>query len=215
MADDVNPRQYDNSGRAEGARRTRRGIVSAARELFLEQGYPGTTLAAIAGRAGVSVQTVYFQFGNKRSVLKEVVDQAVAGDDEARPISQRDWVRQIHEEPDPRAKLRLHAQGVCRILKRTAPVEKMLRSAADGDPEAAAQWTKGERQRHTGMLEFANHLRLAGFLRPDLSPETAADRIAVLIDPAIYSLAVGVYKWSDAEYETWLGDLLIASVLPG
>jgi AcrR family transcriptional regulator len=214
MPADVNPRQYDNSRRTEGARRTRRLIVEAARDLFVEQGYPATTLAAIASRAGVSVQTVYFQFGNKRTVLKEVVNQAVAGDDEALPLKDRDWVRQILEEPDPRTKLRLHAHAVTRIASRSAPIAKMLRSAADVDPEAAAQWAKGEQQRHAGMQELAHHLQAKGFLRSDVTPVAAADRIAVLINPALYSLAVDTYHWTASEYETWLGDLLIASLLP-
>jgi AcrR family transcriptional regulator len=213
MPDDVNPRSYDNSRRTEAARRTRRAIVDAARELFLELGYPGTTLATVAGRAGVSVQTVYFQFGNKRAVLKEVVDQTVAGDDEPRALSQREWVQQILDEPDPREKLRLNAGAVSRIVARTAPVARMLRSAAEVDPEAAAQWQKGVRQRHAGMQEFADHLRATGHLRADLTPAAAADRLAVLIDPEIYHLTVGDYGWTADQYESWLCELMIASLL--
>jgi AcrR family transcriptional regulator len=213
MPDAVNPRSYDNSRRTEAARQTRRSIVDAARELFVESGYPATTLAAIASRAGVSVQTVYFQFGNKLAVLKEVVDQTVAGDDEPRPLSQREWVQEILDEPDPRTKLRLNARAVSRIVARTAPIARMLRSAAEVDPEAAEQWKKGVRQRHAGMHELADHLRATGHLRADLTPAAAADRLAVLIDPEIYRLTVGEHGWTAGEYETWLSELMIASLL--
>jgi AcrR family transcriptional regulator len=214
MAKPVKPRSYDNSRRTESARHTRLEIVDAARALFLEHGYPATTLAAIAQHANVSVQTVYFQFGNKSAVLKAVVDQTIAGDDAPQPLNEREWVQQILAEPDPRKKVRLHAHAVSEILARTAPVARMLRSAAEVDPEAATQWAKGEQQRHAGMAEFADHLHTAGHLRPDVTPAAAADRIAALIAPEVYRLTVQARGWSRSEYEDWIGELLIASLLP-
>ena len=44
----VNPRNYDNSRRAEQARATRRRIIDVARELLLTQGYASTTIAQVA-----------------------------------------------------------------------------------------------------------------------------------------------------------------------
>ena len=60
--------------RAEQARATRRRIIDQAARLFTEQGYAATTLDQIAAAADVAVQTVYFHFRNKATVLKEVVD---------------------------------------------------------------------------------------------------------------------------------------------
>ena len=71
--------------KGEKSRQTRRRILEAAYELFVEQGYGATTLQDVATRAGVAVQTIYFAFGNKPSLLKELVDVTIAGDDE--PIS--------------------------------------------------------------------------------------------------------------------------------
>ena len=65
--------------RAARTRATRRRIVDAAAALFVEHGYGVTTLEQIAARAGVAVQTVYFHFGNKRTVLKEAADPAGGG----------------------------------------------------------------------------------------------------------------------------------------
>ncbi len=75
MSDAVKPR-------AARTRATRRRIVDAATELFVAEGYGATTLEQIAARAGVAVQTVYFHFGNKRTVLKEAVDVAAVGVDQ-------------------------------------------------------------------------------------------------------------------------------------
>src|SRR3954449_5579904 len=75
MGEDVKGRDYDNTRREAAARVTRRAVVDAARDLFLETGYPTATLRLIAERAEVSVQTVYARFGNKRAILKAVIDQ--------------------------------------------------------------------------------------------------------------------------------------------
>jgi AcrR family transcriptional regulator len=213
MPDDVKSRRYDNTQRSVGARQTRRSVVLAATELFIDLGYPATTLAAIAERAGVSVQTVYAQFGNKSTVLKEVVDHSVAGDDEPRPVREREWVRQILAEPDPRTKLALHAQGVTAIMGRSYRLDWVLRSAAPTDHDADALWKKGLKQRHAGMHELATHLRQGDHLRTDLTIDAAAERVATLIDPELYRLTVGERHWAPERYQDWLTELLIASLL--
>jgi AcrR family transcriptional regulator len=47
-------------------------ILTAARELFADQGYEETTIVHIAGRAGVAVGTVYLYFRNKHDILLDV-----------------------------------------------------------------------------------------------------------------------------------------------
>jgi AcrR family transcriptional regulator len=213
MVDHVKRRSYDNSRRAAGARETRLKIVSAARELFVELGYPATTFSAIAKAAGVSVQTVYAHFPAKRDVLKEVIDQTVAGDDEPVPIADRGEVAAILAEPSAEGKLRLHAAHAVAILQRTTAVDQMLRSAAAVDPEAADLWLRGSRARQIGMEQFAAHLAACGYLRQELSVQEAASRLAVLIDPELYRLTVGIKGWTAEEHERWLAELLIASLL--
>ncbi|MBA2576509.1 MAG: helix-turn-helix transcriptional regulator, partial [Euzebyaceae bacterium] len=71
MTEDVNSESGRRPRRADKARATRRRIIDAAGDLLVQHGYAGTTLEAIAEQAGVAVQTVYFHFGNKRTVLKQ------------------------------------------------------------------------------------------------------------------------------------------------
>ena len=75
-------RTYDASGRQAEAAARRARVVDAARELFLDRGYAGTSITAIAERAGVSTPTVYAQFEGKAGILARVVYVAVAGDHE-------------------------------------------------------------------------------------------------------------------------------------
>ncbi len=123
-------------------------------------------------------------------------------------------MQQILAEPDPRTKLALHARGVTAIMKRSYRLDWVLRTAAPVDADADALWRKAVRQRRTGMEQLASHLREQGALRPDLNVAAATDRIATLIDPEFYRLTVGERKWKPEQYETWLTELLIASLLP-
>ena len=58
-------RRYTSAVRTEQATATRRAVLRAARELFAERGYAGTSIAAVAAHAGVAVDTVYAAAGRK------------------------------------------------------------------------------------------------------------------------------------------------------
>src|SRR3954453_11154070 len=83
-------RQYSSTLRARHASDTKAQVLAAAAELFQESGWSGTTVAAIAKRAGVAVETVYSGFGSKKHVLRAVLDFAVVGDAEPMPLAERE-----------------------------------------------------------------------------------------------------------------------------
>ncbi|MEU7318025.1 TetR/AcrR family transcriptional regulator [Streptomyces sp. NPDC007083] len=58
----------------EGSAPKRAAILSAARELFLADGFDRSSVDAVAARAGVSKRTVYDYFGDKQTLLHAVVD---------------------------------------------------------------------------------------------------------------------------------------------
>lgn len=57
----------------------RLAILSAGRDLFLSNGYQGTSVDQIAASAEVSKQTVYKHFGDKRELLLNIVNEALDG----------------------------------------------------------------------------------------------------------------------------------------
>lgn len=69
------------AGRPEGS--SRAILEEAAAELFLEQGYAGSTLAQISRRAGVSRNTFFHYFSLKSDLLWVAVDRVLAGLPEA------------------------------------------------------------------------------------------------------------------------------------
>src|SRR6059058_694919 len=95
---------YRSRLREQQATEMRQRIAASAMELFAEDGFRGTTVAAIAQRAGVAVATVYATFGSKGAILTALMSQFETAADVA------DWDARIQAEEDPAGKLRLFAQ---------------------------------------------------------------------------------------------------------
>src|SRR3954463_1276683 len=67
----------DGPGRLRAdARRNHEQVLTAAREVFVESG-PGAALEEVARRAGVGIATLYRRFGDRESLLRAVVVQAL------------------------------------------------------------------------------------------------------------------------------------------
>jgi AcrR family transcriptional regulator len=57
---------------AADAAKTRSAILDAARELFTEKGFAATSIAAIAGKAGVTDGAIFHHFKSKRDIFCEI-----------------------------------------------------------------------------------------------------------------------------------------------
>ena len=199
--------------RARSARLTRRRILDAAHTLFVEQGYAATTIQQIAERADVAWQTVYSVFGNKPAVLSAVFDVTVVGDDEPVPMMQRPFVREIDEEPDPRAKMRIFARHLRATGERTSGILSVIESAAGTDPEIAQVWRTLQDQRRYGMGAAARAFEAAGILRGGLDVEQAADLLWFFSGPWAFRALVAGRGWSPADFEAWVAETLATQLL--
>jgi len=215
VATDVNPRRPPGS--RDGQARTRlarAAVVQAARALFLERGYAGTTIEAISDASDVPPATVYRLFASKLGILRALLDVSVAGDDEDVPLPDRPHVRALVADSDPRRQLSGFAGITSGIMSRAEPVYRILVSAAGSDPDAAALLAEQTRHRLQGQSQIARALAHAGALRPKLRERDAADIIHALMSPEVYRLLVGDRGWSPRRYEQWLADVLISQLLP-
>jgi AcrR family transcriptional regulator len=206
-------RTYDSPRRREQAWATRRAILQAARELFVQRGYVATTIDAIAASAGVSPETVYATFKNKRSLLSQVIDVSMAGDDAPVPILERNWVQTMRDEPDPRRRLHILARNGRLILERTAPIREVLRGAAVVDPEMACLWELNKAQRFAGQRELLRILTERTPLREGLTAKKAADVLFAIGSPETYRLLVVDRGWSADRFERWYADTLARLLL--
>ena len=208
MAGAVNPRRrYHSPLRVEQAEQTRRRILVAARQLFVERGFTATTVAAVAQAAGVSPDTVYVSLGGKRGLLEGVLEMAIAGPGDPPAVGEQRFREEMEQLPDPHQRLRTWVHYSCQVLARTSPVHAVIRGAADSDAfaaelrRAAALATAGRPDRGRPGLPH-------GALRPGLSLEEAGERFCVLSSPELYQLMVAELGWTPGDHEAWLAQLL-------
>jgi AcrR family transcriptional regulator len=198
------PRRYDASGRQAAAARTREAVLTAAREVFLDRGYTATTMAAISQHAGVALDTVYAAIGRKPTLFRELVETAISGQNTAVPAEERDYVRAIRAEPDPRRKLDIYAAAIAPIQDRLAPLVALARDAASAEPELARLWGEIAARRAANMRLLAVNLAESGGLRVEV--EEAADVIWATNSPELYLLLVRDRGWELSRYRSWLAE---------
>ena len=215
MADPEKPkRQYRSSRRQEQAKETRGRILAAGLKLFSKHGYAGATMEAIAEEAGVALLTVYATFGNKRSILADLISVSVSGDDQPIPLLQRTGPQSVLEEKDPFRQIHLFAVDITEILKRVAPVFEIMRMAAKTEPEIAEMLVNilGKRLRNLGV--FVQTLAANTDLRDGLDVPGATETVWTIASPEVYRLLTVDRGWTKERFAQWLGDSLTRLLLP-
>ncbi|MEU7897354.1 helix-turn-helix domain-containing protein [Nonomuraea sp. NPDC049152] len=195
-------------GRTARARATRARITAAASDLFTTAGYTTTSISAIAAKAGVGEQTVYYTFGTKRAILTAALDLAAAGDDEPIATLERPWARDAIADPDPRGQIRRQVAGAGDIYLRAAPLLDVVRSAATTDPDLAEVWATNIQQRLIVQRVFAESLAGKTPLRDGLTVDAAADIALALLSPETYNLLVNDRGWDHLRWQAWAVDAL-------
>ena len=206
-------RRYESTHRQEQARHTRRAILSAAEELFIDPGFAATPLTAIAGHAGVAIQTVYKVFGSKKALLSALIDTAIAGDDEPVSLERRQFVADITALSDARDKLARYAKHLAETHAREARIMVAVASAATADEDAAAIWRKNLDERRHGMTMFAADLASTGQLRPDQNIDAVIDVLWLAMDARNYDYLVRERGWTSNRYQLWYVETVAAAVL--
>ncbi|MFC5861806.1 TetR/AcrR family transcriptional regulator [Acidicapsa dinghuensis] len=200
-------RRYKSTTRERQAHETRERIVEATRRLLESEGYAGMTIEAVARQAEVSAQTVYAVFGSKTGILAELLNQVTFGAD------YEDTVRQTMEERDPESRLR----GAARIARQIHDAQRagfdLLRGAGVVAPELARLEQERECIRYERQELMIASLRKAKRLRRELSYRTARDIFWMLTGSDVYRMLVRERGWSSQNYQDWLADTLVRSLL--
>jgi AcrR family transcriptional regulator len=207
-------RAYNSSRRKEQALETRRQIVEAARPLFIERGYAGATIDAIAQNAGVAPETVYAAFGSKRAILAGVFEVSLVGDDLPIPLLERPGPQEAMLETDQHRQIELFAADIYNIMSRVAPLFDVMRVAAKTEPEIAQMLENILRARVQGMMAFVRALIKNGPLRPGITAEKAAETVWALTSAEVFTLLQTNRGWSEEEHKQWLADSLTRLLLP-
>ncbi|MET9631592.1 TetR family transcriptional regulator [Lentzea sp. NPDC006480] len=199
--------------RAERARQTRRRMIEAARGMFVEQGYAGTTMDQIAAQAQVAVQTVYYTFRTKGQLLTEVVEVTAAGESEPVPVTDRPWAREMMSSTSPQRVLALGVEHGTAIYDRVAALWPAVGAAAAVDPAVDKYWRGVTAARRGGQRAMVARIAELGALRPELSADRATDLVVVLLGHDVYRGLVQDAGWSPAAYRAWLLTTLAQQLL--
>ena len=207
-------RQYNSTRRQAQASETRKQIIEAARKLFAQYGYAGATIEAIAHEAGVAPETVFAVFGNKRTILANLISVAVGGDDQPVPLLQRPGPQSVLQVSDPARQLQLFALSISEILERVAPVFEIMRTAAKTEPEIAELSKNILEQRQHNLAIFVQRLSAHSLLRQGLDDAQATEIVWTIASPEVYNLLTVDRGWSTERFAQWLGDTLTRLLLP-
>jgi TetR/AcrR family transcriptional regulator len=149
---------------APGARR----IETAARRLFANRGYAGTSMAGIASAAGVSKATVFHHYGNKRALYEALVGDAVTGfREQLIPLldAEHDLQGSLREFTAAHAERLTRMQGTMRLIAR----EMLSGTIASND-----LFGSGEMSRNFSMLvDTLRRGQARGTVRADVDPGLA------------------------------------------
>jgi AcrR family transcriptional regulator len=203
-------RAYRSPRRREQAASTRERILDSAARLFAERGFDGAAIAAIAADADVSPETIYAGFGNKRTLLGELVRRAVRGGDQA-PVTEQAGPRAVAAAKDPNEQLRLFAADVVLRLERVGPLLEVLAAAARAHAELAVLLARIHAERRANLGALVAALAAGGELRAE--PDDALDTVWAIASPELHRLLTGTRGWTRERYCEWLAGSLAALLL--
>ena len=199
--------------RRDRALATRTRIARAATELFCDLGYTGTKMTAVAQRAGVAVQTVYFVFHTKPELLQACYELAVLGEEDPRPPLQQPWRSEMMAATTGPEALRIFAGGYASIASRAAVLDDVVRGAVH-EPEAKTVRDHSEQLRRAGYHTILKHVHSQFGLRGDLDTTKATDVMLTLAGPSVYRTLVVDYGWAQTDFVDWLARTLTEVLLP-
>lgn len=157
----------------ERGRRTRDGLLVAAREVFEDRGFAATRMSDIATAAEVSHGTVYTYFDTKEAVLLAVISEIIA-----------DLHDSLHagSRSDPRERIRDANERYLAAYRNAARLLSAVEEAAVGDERFRAILTD-LRDTHVRRVSSAiRRLQAEGIADPDLAPQTSAAALCAMVE---------------------------------
>jgi len=176
--------------RPEKQAERRRDIEAAAHALLAEKGYRGTSMLAIAKRAGASNETLYKWYGSKHDLFRSMVEA------NAREVT--DVLRDgLSGHGDPMEILRQISPRLLRLLVSEKAVSLNRAAVADASETGELGCTLAEAGRETVMPLIASafaRARAEGILDYAERDDIAGTYIGLLIGDLQIRRAIGVLQ---------------------
>jgi len=200
-------RPYKSEARNLQAAKTKERILLAAKDLFESEGFECTTIEKIAQSALISIPTIYSLFQSKRGVLRALMDEVF-------PKDQFDvLVDKSEKEASAKERLLLSAKIARQIYDAEKTQMALFRGASVLAPEFKEIEKEREMRRYDRQEETIKVMNKENALRKGLSLKKARDILWAFTGRDFYRMLVIEQEWTSEEYEKWLAQLLINTLL--
>jgi AcrR family transcriptional regulator len=200
-------RTYNSETRDAQAAQTRSQILEAAKKLFRTEGFDRVTINKLAKAAAVSMPTIYSIFKSKRGVLQSMIDDALP------PEQFAELVDGSMQETSPKKRLSITAKLARQIYDAERELMDILRGAAVVAPEFKELEQEREKRRYERQGEYVKKMMQEKLLVKGLTLQKARDILWTLTGRDLYRMLVIERGWKSDEYEKWLTQLLVKSLL--
>lgn len=200
-------RSYHSKSRETQAAETRSRILQTAKKLFQSEGFDRVTISKLAKASAVSMPTIYAIFKSKRGVLESLIDDSLP------PKKLAALVDEVMQEASPKKRMSITARIARQIYDAEKELMDILRGASVVAPEFKELEQARERRRYERQGESVKKLMKEKALAKGLTLQNARDILWALTGRDLYRLLVIERKWSSSEYEKWLTETLITSLL--
>ena len=178
-----------------GPERRRPEVLDAALELFLENGYQGTSMEAVARAAGVTKPVVYACFDSKDELFRSLLAR-----EETRILGEIQAAFEGIDLSDPETTLIEGFTGFLRAVASSPDVYRLIFLGEGGGNMAVAKRIQAGRQ---AQVEALSALTRGWVLsRGDLS-EAEAEDTSVLLGNSIVGLAESAARLMLSEPDRW------------
>jgi AcrR family transcriptional regulator len=184
---------------------TRQRIIRATRQMVKR----GSELPVdeVARRAGVSVQTIYSNFGSKRGLVLAAID------DMQQEVGLYDELEAVFASPHGEAALRRMLQATFRLWDRGWPLVAFTLRARRIDKELGAQLTEVDAMRRTHLWVICRRIDMEGRLRTPGAAEPAADVAFALSTPTVFEDLVHGRGWPADHAADTIADIVVAAIV--
>lgn len=200
-------RVYNSEARDVQAAQTRSRILEAAKKLFQNEGFDRVTIGKLAQVAEVSMPTIYALFKSKRGILQSLIDEALPSN------KFETLVEEFKQEKSPKKRLGISAKIARQIYDAERELMDILRSASLVAPELKELEQEREKRRYERQKEGVTRMMKEKSLAKGLSLAKARDTLWTLTGRDIYRMMTVERGWTSGEYEEWLAQLLVKSLL--
>ena len=166
---------------------TKAKLLAAARREFADKGIAGARVDAIAERAGVNKQLIYYYFGTKEDLFREILRERLAT-----PVPMPDGPEERTDRGRRLASLAIDS------LADPDYVRLLMWEALEAGPTGAVQAEDERRERYQEMIERIRRDQAAGRVPAELDPEQVLlSRIATVLFPGAFPQLVRLVTGRD------------------